>query len=300
MNSLVCSASSVFVDSGAFSLYTRYGKDKGFYSLKPGTEFRHYCDKYAAFMKAMRERVLLANVDVIYNPELTWETQQFFEKEHGLKPVPIVHFKTPMKYVDRYLEAGRYDLIGVGGFAWGGTGTTKWLDSFFIHICPKSNKFKPIIRAHGFALTSWHAICRWPWWSVDSTTWFTTASFGGIIVPRWSAARNDWAYDRPPYTIQISGRSTSKKDFGRHYQSLSKWEKEMIEKWIGEAGQTFQDVSGEGCEQGRGKDFSYIARSKVNLVYFKNLEESRPEWPHPLDTKIVCRHKDNYHKGFGL
>jgi hypothetical protein len=297
------SAASVFVDSGAFSLYTAKVKstkpqDFSFYSLAKGSEFRAYCDAYARFMKKVGKRALLANVDVIYNPDLTWEVQRFFEEEHGVQPVPIVHYRTPMKYVDRYLEAGRYRLLGVGGFAWGGPDTTKWLDAFFLHICP-APAYLPIIKVHGFALTSWRAVCRWPWWSVDSTTWFTTAAFGGIYVPRVSQ-KGGWRYDRPPFVIQVSDRSTSKSVLGRHYHSLSKMEKRQILDWLESLGSGLQEVTGEGNKIGRGEDPSYIARSFVNLSYFKNLEESRPPWPTPLDIQIVRSDYSHHHRGFGL
>lgn len=303
LNSAVRSAASIFIDSGAFSLYvqnvkSKGGKDYSFYDLSVGSDFRAYCDAYARFMKKMQGRVLLANIDVIYNPDLTWQVQRFFEEEHGLIPVPIVHFGTPLKYVDRYLEAGRYDLLGVGGFAWGGTGTTKWLDSFFSHICPKSNRYLPVIKVHGFALTSWRAICRWPWWSVDSTTWFTTAAYGGIYVPR--KLRGKWSYDCQPYVIQVSNRSDSKKELGRHYHSLTRVEKECIDKWLQENQVALGDIGGPDCKVGRGEDSSYLHRCYINLVYFKNLEESRPPWPYPLDTQIVKQSAVQYHRGFGL
>lgn len=302
-------AASIFVDSGAFSLYMKV-KDKSYFTLKEGSKFRRYCDRYAAFMKAMKGRVLLANVDLIFDPDKTWEVQRYFEEEHGLTPIPVVHFRTPMTYIDRYIDATikvngksqrKYDLIGVGGFAFGGTGRISWLDNFFIHICPKENDFKPVIRVHGFALTGWFSICRWPWWSVDSTTWFTTASFGGIYMPRWNNKTEEWRYDRAPMVVQISDRSEMKSHRGKHHMSLAAAEKDLVEKWLNSIGKTLQEVSGEGNKTGRGEDPSYIARSFVNLTYFKNLEESRPEYPHALDDRIIRQAGViKYHQGFGL
>lgn len=290
---MIRSASSIFVDSGAFSLYTQKikktgCKDYSFYSLKKGSEFRAYCDAYASMIKRVGKKVIFANVDVIYNPELTWETQKYFEDQHGVNPVPIVHFRTPMKYVDRYLENTEpiYNLIGVGGFAWGGNGTTRWLDEFFLHICKESSGYKPIIKVHGFALTSWSAIVRWPWWSVDSTTWFTTAAYGGIYLPRWTE-RSGWRYDCSPHVIQVSAYSGSITQLGRHYHSLTKAEKHRIDEWLHSIGTDMKQVSGQGNKQGRGEDPSYIARSFVNLTYFKNLEEDQPEYPWALNTDKV-------------
>lgn len=293
-------AASIFVDSGAFSLYTQKGKkDPSFYSFKKGSEFRKYLDRYGRFMKSMDGRVLCANVDVIYNPDLTWKTQQFFEKEYGVCPVPIIHYRTPLHYLDRYI--GRYDLVGVGGFAWGGPDTTHWLDNLFLHVCP-GPKHLPIVKLHGFALTSWAAICRWPWWSVDSTSWSTTAAYGGIYVPFLLPEKvgGGWSYGRPPHILQISGRSVMVSDYGRHFNSFSQFEKKIIEQWLFYCGVTLADVRGDGCSPGRGNDGSYIPRFKVNLTYFKDLEDSRPPWPWPLDTDVIKPHHVAYGKGFGL
>src|SRR6266480_5882604 len=184
-------AESVWIDSGAHGLYNihvlKHGDRKGehgrklakppvywgkgdrpgvgrqdfsFYDLSKGSEFRRYCDAYAAFIKETQLRMLgtgakvaFVNIDAISNPDLTWEIQRFFEEEHGVKPIPIVHYETPMKNVDRYLEAGRYQLLGVGGL---GQGVSRhdyfsWADRFFVHICPESNRYLPLIKVHGFA-----------------------------------------------------------------------------------------------------------------------------------------------------
>src|SRR5439155_27253106 len=114
-----------------------------------GSEFRRYCDRYASFMRKFNDRgILCANVDAISNPDLTWQIQRFFEEEHGVIPIPIVHYGTPMNYVDRYLQAEKYDILGVGGL---GQGVSRheyfsWADKFFTHICPESNNRKPIIK----------------------------------------------------------------------------------------------------------------------------------------------------------
>src|SRR5207247_2430909 len=99
---------SIFIDSGShtiFNLHVKQG-DYSYYNLSQGTEFRHYCDAYAQFIKktteaAVREgkEILFANVDAIYNPELTWKIQKFFEEEHEVCPVPVVHYGTVMEYV---------------------------------------------------------------------------------------------------------------------------------------------------------------------------------------------------------
>ena len=344
-------AESMFIDSGAHSLYNihvlkskgvlgKHGKlllpptkwggtdpsaDFSYYDLTKGSPFRAYCVSYASFMKVMKGKgVLLANVDAIGNPALTWEIQRFFEEEHGVQPMPIVHCHTPLKWVDKYLEAGRYDLLGVGGL---GQGITRseyfgWADEFFLHICPKSNGYLPIIKTHGFAMTSWELMSRWPWWSVDSATWVKLSAYGWLYVPR--ERNGKFRFDRPPMVINFSKRPPKKRKEERggqqmdshpsfkenpapreterlkHYDNIVEGARRTVDRWLKHVDVPMGSVD----EQGEMKEFGIVshhrARSIANLIYLKDLEESRPEWPHPLDDKLVHQTGVDYMKGCGF
>lgn len=339
-------AQSMFVDSGAHGLYNihvlKMGKREGktskmgktygngkpevrwsqgdfsWYDLDTrNSEFRKYCRAYAAYIKEKREEpggksIIFANVDAIGNPDLTWRIQQFFEQELGVQPIPIIHYGTPMAYVDRYIEAGRYSLLGVGGL---GQGVSRheyfsWGDEFFLHICPASNKYLPIIRTHGFAMTSWELICRWPWWSVDSATWVKLSAYGWLYVPRWSHERKDWRMDVPPMMVNVSHRSPQKAINGKHYEygKAAPAIQETVDHWLKYIGLEMGSVKivGTGKDQKEevdvfGVSSHHRARSISNLTYLKILEESRPQWPHPLDRSIVNRDAVRVHrKGFGI
>lgn len=182
----------VFMDSGAWALCRlhvlkqgkkaeRIGKhgrlleepfvrgaqgDFSYYDLTKGTPFREYCDSYASFVKKFQDRIeLFANIDAIGSPEVTWQIQKFFEDEHGLRLLPVIHHGTNLKWVDKYLE-NKYDIIGLGGYARkiARDELIRWTDEVFVHICPASNKYMPLVRVHGFALTAWEYIRRWPWY----------------------------------------------------------------------------------------------------------------------------------------
>lgn len=325
---------SIFVDSGAHSIYNievlKHGKRDGdhgrelakppvrwsqgdfsYYDLTKGTPFRAYCDNYAAFMKKMAGRdILLANVDAISSPEITWKIQRFFEEEHGVQPVPIIHFGTPMKWVDRYVQARvkegsltkmKYELLGVGGL---GQGVSRheyfrWGDEFFTHICPKENSYLPLIRTHGFAMTSWELICRWPWWSVDSATWVKLSAYGWLYIPRWSD-RHGWRMDRPPLMINLSFRSPQKEIKGKHFDNCIPEVRETALRWLKYLGLEMGTVDKEGEMVVFGVSSHHRARSIANLSYLKLLEQSRPLWPHPLDSLLVQDLTVKYHRGFGL
>lgn len=315
---------SIFVDSGAHSIYNqkvlKHGKKEGrtgrelakppvrwsqgdfsYYDLRKGSEFRAYCDSYAGFMKKMGNRVLLANVDAISNPDITWEIQRFFEEEHGVIPVPIIHYGTEMRYVDRYLEAGYYDLLGVGGL---GQGVSRheyfrWGDHFFSHICPASNKLLPIIKTHGFAMTSWELICRWPWWSVDSATWVKLSAYGWCMFPRWSDKKG-WRFDLPPIVLNFSFKSPCMEERQKHYTNATVEVRKTADRWLEHIQLKLGTVDKEGEMVEFGVCSHHRARSMANLMYLVDLQNSRPPWPHPLDHRLVEQPTVRYHRGFGI
>lgn len=314
---------SIFMDSGAHSLYNlhvlkmkdRVGDhgreldlppvrwsqgDFSYYSLKPGSDFRAYCDRYAYFIKAFQHTgILFTTVDVISNPELTYQVQKYFEEEHGLRPVPVVHFGTPMEYVDRYLER-RYPLLGVGGL---GQGVSKgeyyaWADAFFLHICPESNQYRPIVQTHGFAMTSWELMVRYPWTSVDSATWIKLAAYGWVLVPAWSENRG-FTYDAPPVTINASFRSPQKKIRGNHYTNLLPRERKVFDLWLETAGEKLGKQE-EGEEMEWGVNTHYVPRARANLLYLLNLQDYLTSRACRLDPAIIEEHSVQYNRGFGL
>lgn len=317
---------SLFIDSGAFGIYNfsvlgqfapRLGKhgrlleakeiDRGrgdywFYSLKKGSEFRKYIECYVDFCRRYLDgdNLMAVTVDAIANPQLTWEINEFIRKEYGLKLVPVVHALEPIEWVDRYLETGEYDFIGLGGIGhsmpW--SEYIKWADQVFYHLCPESNGYKPIVRVHGFALTAWELIVRWPWWSVDSTTWAKQAAFGCISIPKWG--KNGWRYDCPPVQLGVTKGVLFGERSRYHIDKMPRSSLHIVHRWLEECGvpEGKEGPNGEMIEYGIRS--SYLPRMRVNCIYFKNLEESIPEWPFPLDSKIIEQQQFRANSTFGL
>lgn len=318
---------SMFMDSGAYSLYNLHVRSKvgdrwpteprdyHFYSLKKGSEFRTYCDNYGKWMVDYADaKMLWTNVDAIRGPETTWQIQQFFEKEYGLTPVPVVHAGTPLKYLDRYLEAGHYKLIGLGGLGQniGIEVYRRWANQVFAKICPESNKFLPTVRTHGFAMTSSDLIQMWPWWSVDSATWVKLAAYGWLYVPWWCERKEAWDFSRPPIHFNVSAKSKMAQKHLRMWKKRFPTKCESIERWIAHLGMDLgslelspntdhkdqssilrDDVIGksEVAEDFEEDSLSghFVNRSVANLHFLKGLEQSRPKWPHALDQRLAHR-----------
>ncbi|QDP54825.1 MAG: hypothetical protein Unbinned3891contig1000_23 [Prokaryotic dsDNA virus sp.] len=327
-------ASSVILDSGGFSLFVKEVRNKAkteferrrladkFYTLDKGSVFRTYVDEYVTFVKSLGYPIMFANADRIFDPEFTWEVQQYIEKTHKRKPIPIVHSESDIKWIDHYKDRG-YRLVALGGFAWKGLNweAYDWIDKVFVHVCPKSNGYKPTLRLHGFALTSYKSIMRWPWWSVDSTSWLMSSATGGVYVPRMK--KGQWDFNTAPMMVDFSDKSALLRDRdehkverrdmtdhaftdleevhdrrtdrggadyhiitkgARHIRTCSLQVRKVCEQWLAFCGVEMKDINASIEVDGR--EPSYIQRSKANVTYFKMLEESRPTWPYPLDSQV--------------
>lgn len=272
--------------------------DFSYYDLRKGSRFRRYCDSYAGFVKQFQSRIeLFANIDAIGSPELTWDIQCFFEKEHGLRLVPVVHHGASLKWIDRYIEA-KYDIIGLGGYARkiAPRELVEWTDQVFLHLCPEKKGYKPIVRLHGFALTAWEYMTRWPWFSVDSTSWVKYSAYGWICLPRWK--RGHFRYDCPPLVVNMSWRSPFKADRHKHLDNVIGDVKETVHRWLDHTGVPLGRVDSKGNEVEYGVISSHQARSQANCQYYMELGASLPDWPWALGAKVIGRF--NHSSNFGL
>jgi len=177
-----------FLDSGAFS---QRAKSRVFKKKEHKSEwdyyktdaFKEYRRKYVKFLKKHSSIIdYYANIDAIGNDKLSYENQKWLEKK-GLTPVPVVHFdpKRNMRYLQKYIDEG-HRFIGLGGMVIRGSqlkATEDWLD-----CCFSIAKKYPDLKFHGFGITKHELLVKYPWFSVDSTTWIKRGAFGEILVPR--------------------------------------------------------------------------------------------------------------------
>lgn len=201
---------NLFLDSGAFSAFSK------------GVEIK--IDAYISFLKENINYLEVYSVlDVIGNPEATFENQEYMESK-GLKPLPCFHYGEDVKYLKLYLD--KYDYIALGGMVPISTKDLMiWLDNLFSsYIC--DSKGLPKVKIHGFGMTSLDLMLRYPWYSVDSTSWVMTSRFGSIYVPQRKQGK--WAYDQNSWKVCVSNRSPSNKEEGKHYNTFSPMEQKVI------------------------------------------------------------------------
>jgi hypothetical protein len=143
----------LFADSGAFTAHTKGEpidvQDYAAWLHRWGDLFPHY-----------------ANLDVKGDVDAGLANQATLEAE-GLTPIPVFHGGEPWEILQQFVDEG-HDYIALGGIA-GATMTATnpkvlgWLEHCFETVDGKA-------RLHGFGMTNWSVVERFPWRSVDSSS----------------------------------------------------------------------------------------------------------------------------------
>ena len=155
--------SGVALDSGAYSVWRRGAKvDLG--------EYADYCAANAGRFD------WYANLDSITGWRETLRNQSALERR-GLSPVPVFHIGEPWALLDDL--AASYERVALGR----GPGTkfaALWraLEEIFERYGGPGGA--PLVRFHGFRMTDRRLIARFPFDSVDSTTWAAGVAYGEL------------------------------------------------------------------------------------------------------------------------
>jgi hypothetical protein len=111
----------------------------------------------------------------------------------------------------------------------------KWLDRCMDYIT--DDKGKPLVRFHGFGVTAVPLMLRYPWYSVDSTSWIILAANGKILFPRYKSGVPHYSLN--PMHLGISDLSPSQYQKNQHYKSLNQSMREVVEVFVREKGYVY-------------------------------------------------------------
>lgn len=214
----VCAATrqggeTVFLDSGAFSAYTQGVQ----------IDVVQYCD----FIKRNADIIEVASVlDAVGDPQKTYENQKAMEAL-GTAPLPCFHYGEDERYLEYYVA--NYEYITLGGMVPISTpNLLLWLDRLWEkYLTDGAGRAK--IRVHGFGLTTIKLMERYPWYSVDSSSWVQISSVGSILHPDYGV-------------IAISSTSPNRKQEGRHFDTLSNIEQSHLIHEFARLGYTMSEL----------------------------------------------------------
>lgn len=184
-------------------------------------------------------------------------------EELGCKTCPVFHAGEPWEYLQRYVSEG-YPYIFLGGLV-GATRQvlTDWLDKCWggdpVHgwagLCNPDGTAK--VQVHGFGLTDMVLVRRYPWFSVDSSSWLMAGVYGGCMF--WG---KDGRGRDKVFKVDFSDQSPTKRDRDSwHYQRLTDEERAQLDSWLAPLG-----VTAEQCAT------HYSFRDTVNAAFYDGLQ----------------------------
>lgn len=194
----------VFLDSGAFSAF----------SQGISVDLGAYCD----YIHRNADIIEFPSVlDAIGDPDGTWRNQEAMEAR-GTHPLPCFHYGEPDAVLEYYIS--KYDYITIGGMVPISTPQLKiWLDRIWDQYLTNDDG-TPKVKVHGFGLTSLPLMFRYPWYSVDSSTWVQWAANGMILIPGRAGQ------------VDVSNKSSRRKQRGQHLDSVAPMQTDAIESEI--------------------------------------------------------------------
>lgn len=203
----------VFLDSGAFSAFT-----KGVEVDLPA--YCQYIHDNMDIIEVVDGALCASVLDGIGDPYQTYVNQKEMEKL-GVKPLPCFHYGEDEAYLDYYVN--NYSYITLGGMVPISTPQLRhWLDRIWERHLTDANG-KPKLKVHGFGLTVIELMKRYPWYSVDSSSWVQIAANGNILLPNNGL-------------VPISSSSPNRKTLNQHYDTYPEEMRQGIRDILGKAG----------------------------------------------------------------
>lgn len=251
----------VMLDSGAFSAWMRGEK----VNLK----------KYIKYVQEHKDLLhSYVNLDVIPGSFAKKRTQDEVEKSakasydnqqtmksHGLKPVPVFHQGESLSWLERMLNDGE-EYIGISPYK-DVTQRQKmvWLDRIFSLLTDASGR--PYIKVHGMGTTTPLFMLRYPWYTVDSTTWSLRAGYGQIMVPKEREGKFDYL-TTPQWAIMSGVQQSSSAGARRQYEAMGEAMQSHVRRFIEEeCATTITAVRNSASE-----------RRRCFLIYYMRLAEA--------------------------
>lgn len=198
--------------------------------------------------------------------EQGWENYLYLKKK-GHDTIHVFHQGEPLWVLDRMLKYCNY--IGLSpNQDLSQKNKMRWLDDIFRHILDSNN---PKIKLHGFGVTAKMLVNRYPWFSVDSSTYSLTAAMGSILT-----------------NYGLVYVSDQNKEHCNHIENKPQQSQYALDKYLikkigyGIKSMTQNKILEEiKCPQCNFQMMSvtkrqaYRTRNYANIIYFLELEEQR-------------------------
>jgi len=278
----------VMLDSGAFSWWNKNVgtstdvKDVIGTDWSRSIKFETYKREYIEWLKEFVDNVdVYVTLDVIFDPERTWEIWKEMRQE-GLNPMPVVHYGTDYRLLEKYLEEG-VEYLGTGGLVGGRKVISQWMDGVFRNFVTVDGG-EPHPKVHIFGAVTPDVFRRYPLYSADSTGWKKYCAYGFVPVPLLGKG-GEFTFESL-FVVKVTRRRTSE-DKGWYFLDYVKMVGEDVVKEVA------KEVFGEGMDikdiEERLQDS--IERGKWSIWYYREMEKW---WSRFKDWEVYRLKSRNY------
>lgn len=172
-----------FLDSGAFSALTKN-------VVIDLDDYIRFCEERRRYFD------FIAVLDVIHDPEASLKNWEVMKKSGFPDAVPCFHIGEPWEFLHEMKDAPVVGL-GVAAMQRRGQPVEAWIGECFQRL----KDWGSTAKVHGYAITSFDWMWRFPWSSVDSSSWFMGARYGSMA---WLEGRRIVMYNRmkPPRDLR--------------------------------------------------------------------------------------------------
>jgi hypothetical protein len=184
-------------------------------------------------------------------------------RKAGIESIPVFHHGEDFKWLERMLD-DRVPYIGLSPYLKAKTADIiNWLDQCFTRLTDLEGR--PLCKTHGFGVTGHEIVRRYPWFSIDSTSWALSAGYGNVLMPRMLGRTIDTADFIHPVQFNISERDTAGNNSMMH---AGKHARKLIDEYFESLGTSFTEV----------RNFQ-VARLVINASYYLGLERQMTQKP---------------------
>ena len=199
---------NLICDSGMFSAWKRgveIDPDAYVDFVQRNEKYLFACVSLDAIPGGTVKSLYVGEQEIAGCAKLSYKNHQYL-KHAGLQPIPVFHQFDPFEWLDRYIEDGE-TYIGISPYLRAHKSAIRtWLDKCFLRLTNKNGL--PIVQTHGFGMTTIELLVRYPWYSVDSTSWVMTGAYGCVAIP---LRRGDGSYDYTrPLRVTLTNRPNSR------------------------------------------------------------------------------------------
>lgn len=207
----------VFIDSGAFSAFTRGAK----------IDIKKYCDW---LKQHLQEIEVYAGLDVIGDWQASAKNQDYMEAQ-GLKPLPTLQFKSPIAELERIVK--KYEYFALGGLV-PLSRSKPVLNAWLTKCWSVIKKYWPR-KVHCLGITAQPILEKYPFYSCDSTAAIMGGGMGRVMdFVGGKLSHSDWVTELKEGHYQTADKDGKSAHLDRRIHNIKAmvaFEKYITELW---------------------------------------------------------------------